>query len=82
MKSSVTAQYFAAEDRKLELGRLVSNISGKGKNKTKENKTKHLPRWCSGRESACTAGDISPLGNPMDRGAWRAKVHKVAKILT
>ena len=59
-----------------------------------------LPRWLSGKESACNAGDVgsipgsgrspggggngnplqySYLGNPMDRGAWRAIVHGVAK---
>ena len=61
-----------------------------------------LPRWLSGRESICNAGDMSLipglgrfpgggngdslqfscLGNPMDRGAWRATVHGVAKIWT
>ena len=30
----MTAQYFTVEDRKLELGRLVSNVSDKGKKKT------------------------------------------------
>ena len=34
MKTSMTAQYFTVEDRKLELGRLVSNVSDKGKKKT------------------------------------------------
>ena len=53
-----------------------------------------LPRWLSGKESTCNAGDLglipgserswgggndnpiqySCLGNPMDRGAWRATV--------
>ena len=55
-----------------------------------------LPRWLSGRESVCNAGDMSLipglgngdslqfscLGNPMDRGACRATVHGVAKIWT
>ena len=61
-----------------------------------------LPRWLSGKESACQAGDMgliigvgrSPgnvngnplqyycLGNPMDRGAWWATVHGVAKSRT
>ena len=60
-----------------------------------------LPRWLSGKESACHAGDTgsvpgsgrytgegnsnplqySCLGNPMDRGAWRATVHGVTKEL-
>ena len=60
------------------------------------------PRWLSGKESTCNAGDIglilglerfpgegngnplqySYLGNPMDRGAWRATVHGVAKSRT
>ena len=55
-----------------------------------------LPRWLSGKESACNAGaagdlglipgkgngnplQYSCLGNPTDRGAWRATVHVVAK---
>ena len=61
-----------------------------------------LPRWLSGKEYTCNAGDVglipelgrspgegngnplqySCLGNPMDRGAWRATVHGVAKSLT
>ena len=60
-----------------------------------------LPRWLSGKESACQAGDAglipgsgrspgegngnplqySCLENPMDRGAWLATVHEVAKVL-
>ena len=60
-----------------------------------------LPRWLSGKESACqcrrcgfdpwvgkipwrkpTATHSSILAwNPMDRGAWRATVHGVAKEL-
>ena len=60
-----------------------------------------LPRWFSGKEFACQAGDIglisgserspgegngnpfqySCLENPMDRGAWWATVHGVAKQL-
>ena len=61
-------------------------------------------RWLSGKESACSAGDVrnlssipwsgkspggghgnphsSCLENPMDRGAWRAVVHRVAKSWT
>ena len=49
-----------------------------------------LPKWLSGKESASQAGDAgssyifirgfnSCLGNPMDRGAWRATVHGVAR---
>ena len=63
-----------------------------------------LPRWLSGKESACSAGfpgdtgsipglEGSPGGhgsppwyscleNPMDRGVWRATVHRVAKSRT
>ena len=61
-----------------------------------------LPRWLSGKESACQAGDAgstpgsgtspgegngnplqySCLGNPMNRGDWRATVHGVAKSQT
>ena len=61
-----------------------------------------LPRWPSGKESACQckrhefdpwigkipwSGNGSPLQysyleNPMDRGAWRATVHGVAKSQT
>ena len=61
-----------------------------------------LPRWLSGKESACQAGNAgstpasgrpleegngnplqySCLENPMDRGAWRATVHGVAKSRT
>ena len=61
-----------------------------------------LPRWLSGKEAACPAGDTgsipglgrspgegngyplqhSCLGNPMDRGAWRATVHEGAKSWT
>ena len=60
-----------------------------------------LPRYLSGKESTCNAGDMgtiprlgrspgegngnslqySCLGNPMDRGAWQATVHGVAKEL-
>ena len=56
-----------------------------------------LPRWLSGKESACTVRDVgsipgsrrspgegngnplqySYLGNPVDRGARRATVHRV-----
>ena len=52
-----------------------------------------LPGGLSGKESACSAGDpgsipgseSSPgegngsLGNPTDRGTWRARVHRVTK---
>ena len=58
-----------------------------------------LPRWRSGKESACQCREASSipelgrspgvgngnplqyscLGNPMDRGAWRATVHWVTK---
>ena len=58
-----------------------------------------FPRWLSGKESSCQAGDAglilrlgrstgegngnplqySCLGNPTDRGAWRATVHGVAE---
>ena len=62
-----------------------------------------LPRWLSGKESACQCrrqetqvqvlGQEDPLedevatqyfclGNPMDRGAWRAAVHGVAESWT
>ena len=61
-----------------------------------------LPRWFSGKESTCQAGNMSLIpgsgrspregngnslqyfcqGNPMDRGAWRARVHGVAKSQT
>ena len=61
-----------------------------------------LPRWLSGKESACNAGDLSlipgsgrspgeangnPLQysclvNPLDRRAWRATVHRLAKSWT
>ena len=61
-----------------------------------------LPRWLSGKESTCNAGDTgsipglekspggghgnplqySCLENPVDRGAWRATVHMVAKSQT
>ena len=61
-----------------------------------------LPRWLSGKESACQAGDAGSVpvwrrslgegnGNPlqdsclripMDRGAWQATVHGVAKSCT
>ena len=64
-----------------------------------------LPRWLSGKESACNAGaageaylipgsgrspweghgnppQYSRLGNPMNRGAWQATVHGVAKSQT
>ena len=38
-----------------------------------------LPRWHSGKESACNSGQE----NPMDRGAWRATVHhRVSKSRT
>ena len=60
-----------------------------------------LPKWLSGKESACQARDgfdswvgtspgegndnplqYSCLENSMDRGAWWAKVHRVAKSRT
>ena len=61
-----------------------------------------LPWWLSGKESACSAGDMgsipgsgrspgegngnplrySCLENPIDRGAWLATVHEVAKSQT
>ena len=54
-----------------------------------------LPRWHSGKESACQCPRHKRLGfrngywpqyscleNPMDAGAWRATVHKVAKSQT
>ena len=61
-----------------------------------------LPRSYSGKESACSVGDMcsipgsgrspggqhgdslkySSLENLMDRGAWQATVHRVAKSLT
>ena len=61
-----------------------------------------LPRWLSGKESACQSGrrrfsswvgkvlwrrqgqcsPVTCLENPMDRGAWRATVHGVAKLDT
>ena len=61
-----------------------------------------FPRWLSGKESSCQAGDAglilrlgrstgegngnplqySCLGNPTDRGAWRATVHGVAELDT
>ena len=61
-----------------------------------------LPRWLSGKEYACQAGDAgsipvrrrflgegngnslqySFLGIPIDRGAWQATVHGVAKSCT
>ena len=64
-------------------------------------RNKGLPKWLSGKESACNAGDVgliprsgrspgegngnplqySCLGNPVDRGAWGATVHGVAKEL-
>ena len=51
------------------------------------------PRWLRGKESACNAGAAGDAGlmpgpgrswrsclqNPMDRGAWQATVHSVAK---
>ena len=55
-----------------------------------------LPCWLSGKKSACNAGEVwgwedppgegnplqySCLGNPMNRGAWRATVNGVAKGL-
>ena len=63
---------------------------------------KGLPRWLSGKESACIAGatenaglipgserspggghgnplQYSCLENPMDREAWQATVHRIAK---
>ena len=58
-----------------------------------------IPRWLSGKESTCNAGDVSSipgsgrspgrgngkplqyscLGNPMDRGVWRTRVHGILK---
>ena len=54
-----------------------------------------LPRWLSGKESACNAGDVGlilekemvthssilALENTMDRGAWGATVHRATKEL-
>ena len=59
-----------------------------------------LPRWLSGKESGCNAGDLglipgsgrspgegngypvqySCLENSMDRRAWQATVHGVARV--
>ena len=59
-----------------------------------------LPRWLSGKEFACNAGDLysipgprrspeegngnriqySCLENPIDRGAWWAKVHGITGV--
>ena len=67
---------------------------------TENNTETGLPWWLSGKESACSAGDVgsipgsgrspgegtgnplwySCLGNPMDRGAWWAIVHAVARV--
>ena len=61
---------------------------------------KRLNSMIVGKESACSAGDLSSipgsgrspgegndkplqyscLGNPMDRGAWRATVHRVTRV--
>ena len=55
-----------------------------------------LPRWLSGKEPACQAGDTdsvpgegngnplqySCLENPTDRGAWQATVHGVTNSQT
>ena len=63
-----------------------------------------LPRWHSGKESVCQAGDsglipglgrfsgggkrqpipvaLPCLGSSMDRGAWKATDHRVAKSWT
>ena len=51
-----------------------------------------LPWGLSHKESACSAGDLgskdpleegmAALENPMDRGAWWAAVHGVAKSRT
>jgi len=55
-----------------------------------------LPRWFSGKESACNAGDAgsipgrgngnplqySFLGNPMDRGVGQATFHGAPKSQT
>ena len=52
-----------------------------------------FPVGSDDKESACSAGDVSSisgegngnsfqyscLGNPMDRGAWKATVHGVTK---
>jgi len=60
-----------------------------------------LPRWLSGKESACQGGHMSlipgsgrsfgeengnpvqssSLGNIMDKGAWQATIHWIAKVL-
>ena len=51
-----------------------------------------FPHSSVSKESACNAGDLgsipgsgrsSPVilpGNPVDRGAWRATVHRVARV--
>ena len=69
---------------------------------TSSDRVKGLPRWLSGKKSACYAGDMgsipgsgrspgegndnplqySCLENPLDRGAWQATVHGVAKSQT
>ena len=55
-----------------------------------------IPGGSDDKESACTAGDLgsilaegngyplqySCLENPMDRGAWRATIHRVTKSQT
>ena len=67
-----------------------------------ESRDLEFPRWLSGKEPTCNAGDsglisgsgifleegndnqlqYSYLGNPMDRGAWRATVHGEQKSWT
>ena len=62
---------------------------------TSPNRLYGLPWWLSGKESTCQCRrrgfdprvekiqgnplQYSGLGNPMDRGAWWARVHRVAK---
>ena len=52
-----------------------------------------LPQWLSSKETTCNLGVAEDTGhgnplqdscleNPMDRGAWRARVHRVAKCQT
>ena len=61
---------------------IISNHNNNNNNNNSKNNDNNA-RWCSGKEPACQCRNLGfDLGNPMDRRAWWATVHGVARSLT